>query len=338
MDAIVLAGGYATRLWPITWNRPKMFLPLGGETVIDETLSALESDPRIGEVYISTNAKFADDFEEYLTRSGLDKPRVCVEDTATEDEKLGVVGALATLIAEEPIDDDLLVVAGDNLIDFDLGEFVTFFERRRSPILAAYDIKSKERASAYGLVELEGTEVINFQEKPRRPRSTLVSLACYAFPHETLPLLAEYLAAGENPDEPGWFLQWLHERSTIHAFRFDGAWFDIGTPKSYLEAVSWKLNDGTDIADTAVVENSDIGPGVQIMQDATVRNARLRDTVVFPGATIRNASVMDSIVDRGVLIEGYDVMNGVVGSGVVLQSESPPSKRPPTLFERTKVL
>ncbi|RYJ15318.1 nucleotidyltransferase family protein, partial [Halogeometricum borinquense] len=175
MKAVVLAGGYATRLWPITKHRPKMFLPVGDETVIDVIFEDLEEDDRISEVFVSTNERFEESFEEYLSDSPFEKPTVSVEETVEEDEKFGVVGALEQLIDRENVEEDLIVIAGDNLLSFDVSEFVDFFEAKRTPCIAAYDVGSKERAKSYGLVELDGDRVVDFQEKPDDPKSTLVS-------------------------------------------------------------------------------------------------------------------------------------------------------------------
>jgi glucose-1-phosphate thymidylyltransferase len=314
MKAIVLAGGYATRLWPITKHRPKMFLPVGDSTVIDTVFEDLEADSRISEVYVSTNERFAGEFESYLAESDFEKPTLSVEETTGEAEKFGVVGALAQLIDREGVEEDLLVVAGDNLISFDVAEFVDFFERTGTPAIAAYDVGSKERARSYGLVELEGDRVVDFQEKPDDPKSTLVSIACYAFPAETLPLFDEYLAAGENPDEPGWFVQWMQARRPVHAFTFDGAWFDIGTPESYLDAVAWHLDGDVRVDADATVENATLRRDVHVMAGAEVVDSTLERTVVFPGATVRDADVRGSIVDRDARIEDLDLAGALVGA------------------------
>ncbi|WP_251330755.1 sugar phosphate nucleotidyltransferase [Haloplanus pelagicus] len=314
MKAIVLAGGYATRLWPITKHRPKMFLPVGESTVIDTVFADLEADDRISEVYVSTNERFADEFASYLADSEFEKPTLSVEETTAEDEKFGVVGALAQLIEREGVEEDLLVVAGDNLISFDLGEFVDFFDAKGTPTLAAYDVGSKERASSYGLVDLDGDRVVDFQEKPDDPKSTLVSVACYAFPADTLPLFEEYLAAGENPDEPGWFIQWIQARQPVHAFTFDGAWFDIGTPESYLDAVAWHLDGDVRVDETATVENATLRGDVHVMAGAEVVDSTLERTVVFPNATIRNADVRGSIIDEETRVENLDLADALIGA------------------------
>ena len=314
MKAVVLAGGYATRMWPITKDRPKMFLPVGDGTVIDVIFEDLEADPRVDEVFVSTNERFAGEFEAFIADSPYEKPTLSVEETVDENEKFGVVGALAQLIDRESVDDDLVVIAGDNLLSFDVGEFVDFFESKSTPCLAAYDVGSTERASSYGLVQLDGDRVVDFQEKPDDPQSTLVSIACYAFPAGTLPDFDAYLGDGNNPDEPGWFIQWLQERGAVHAFTFDGAWFDIGTPESYLDAVSWYLDGETFVHDDAAVDDTDLGANVHVMAGAEVTGTELERTVVFGDATIRGADLADSIVDEHAHVEGLDLSEALVGA------------------------
>jgi len=314
MDAVVLAGGFATRLWPITKDRPKMFLPLAEETVIDRILSDLEADDRIDRVFVSTNREFATDFRAYLNSSRFEKPRVSVEETSYEGEKFGVVGALAQLIDREAVTDDLLVVAGDNYIGFDLAEFVDAFESRDVPTLAAYDVGSLDRASSYGIVTLDGDRVVDFQEKPDEPASTLVSIACYAFPADAVGLFEEYLTAGNNPDEPGWFIQWLHERLPTYAFAFDDPWFDIGEPAAYLDTVQFTLDGAVSVDDTATVTNTTFGENVLVLDNAVIEDAHLTDTVVFPEATISDASLDRTIVDEAASIEGIDLSDSLVGA------------------------
>ncbi|MEF8843712.1 MAG: NDP-sugar synthase [Haloarculaceae archaeon] len=313
MEAVVLAGGYATRLWPITKHRPKMFLPVGETTVIDRILDQLERDDRVETVYVSTNERFAGDFEAYLEESDFVKPVLSVEDTSEEDEKFGVVGALAQLVEREGVDDDLLVVAGDNLMGFDLRDFLDHFEEKGTATLAAYDVGSREKAKSYGLVTLEDGRVVDFQEKPEDPRSTLVSIACYALPRASLRF-REYLAADQNPDEPGWFLQWLQSREPVYAFTFEDAWYDIGTPESYLEAVEWGLGGGSVVADSATLADTEVGGNVHVMADARVEGSSIERSVVFPGATILDCEVHDSIVDEGAHIENLDLAGALVGA------------------------
>ena len=314
MDAIVLAGGYATRLWPITRDRPKMLLPIGETTVIGTVLEAIERDDRIEDAYVSTNEKFEATFEAYLDGSDFEKPQLSVEETAAEAEKLGVVGALAQLVEREGLDDDTLIIGGDNLISFDVSEFLDEFEAGGEPTLAAYDVGSYDLASSYGLVELDGDRVVDFQEKPDEPNSTLVSIACYGLSAETLSLFGEYLDGGNNPDEPGWFIQWLQDREAVRAFTFDEAWFDIGTPESYLDAVAWYLDGDSYVAPSADVETATVGENVQILEGASLSDVTVERSVVFPEAEIVGCEIRDSIIDRGTRVEGMDLSGALIGA------------------------
>jgi glucose-1-phosphate thymidylyltransferase len=322
MKAVVLAGGYATRLWPITKHRPKMLLPIGEETVIDRIFDALENDDRIDEVYVSTNERFAEEFERHISESDFEKPRLSVEETTEESEKFGVVGALGQLVDREVVDDDLLVVAGDNLIGFDLSEFVDYFETKGTTTLAAYDVGDREKAKSYGLVELDGERVVDFQEKPEEPNSTLVSIACYAFPAESLRY-EEYLASDNNPDEPGWFLQWLQSREPVYAFVFEEPWFDIGTPESYLEAIAWELDGDSVIAESASVERSTIGENVHVMANAEILDSTLDRSIVFEDAIVQDCEIHETIIDEGTHIENVDLAGALLGAHTQL-TNSPP--------------
>jgi glucose-1-phosphate thymidylyltransferase len=313
MKAVVLAGGYATRLWPVTKHRPKMLLPVGETTVIDRIFEALEEDDRIETVYVSTNERFAPEFEAHLEASEFEKPVLSVEETAEEAEKFGVVGALGQLVDREGIDDDLLVVAGDNLIGFDLSEFIDYFESKGSTTLAAYDVGDREKAKSYGLVELEGDRVVDFQEKPDEPNSTLVSIACYGFPRESLRF-EEYLSDGNNPDEPGWFLQWLQSREPVYAFVFEEPWFDIGTPESYLEAIEWQLGGDSVIAESATVERSTIGENVHVMPGAEIVDATLDRSLVFEDAIVKGCEIHDTIIDEETRIENVNLAGALIGA------------------------
>ncbi|WP_114575961.1 sugar phosphate nucleotidyltransferase [Saliphagus sp. LR7] len=321
MKAVVLAGGYATRLWPITKDRPKMFLPIGDSTVIDRIFADLEDDDRITEVFVSTNEYFEEEFREYLADRDFEKPTLSIEDTTGEDEKFGVVGALAQLVEREGVDDDLLIVAGDNLLGFDLGEFTDFFEERGEPCLVGYDVGSLERATAYAPLELDGTEVVDLQEKPDEPESSLVSIACYALPAAELPSLETYLAGDNNPDEPGWFMQWLVANRTVHAFTFDGKWFDIGEPEAYLEAVAWELDGENLVAEDADLRDAELSGNVHVMAGATVENSTVANSLVFPGATIRDAALEGSIVDEQAVVEELPLSGAVVGAHSRLQPD-----------------
>jgi glucose-1-phosphate thymidylyltransferase len=296
-----------------------MLLPVGESTVIDGIVDDLEGDERISEIFISTNEAFADEFETHFAERGTDKITMSVEDTSDEDEKFGVVGALAQLVEREGLgEEDLLVIAGDNLFGFDISEFIDHFKSYDDPTLAAYDVGDLEKAKSYGLIQVEGDEIVDFQEKPDNPKSTLVSIACYAFPADAIRF-EEYLAGDNNPDEPGWFIQWLVDQGSVRPFSFDDVWYDIGTADSYLEAVEFALEGGQMIADDATVENSKLGDNVHVLPGATIKNSTVEDTVVFQNASITDADVTNSVIDVDASVNDKDLDGSLLGQNTRVQ-------------------
>lgn len=313
MDAVVLAGGYATRLWPITKLRAKPLLPLAGRPIIDYILEPLEAEDRVENVYISTNKRFEEDFTDYLDSHGYDKVELAIEPTWAEDEKLGTIGALAELVDREGLSDDTLVIAGDNLFSFDVSDFLDFFSEKEAACIAAYDVGSREDAKQYGLVSLDGGRVVDFQEKPSEPKSTLVSIACYAFPAGSLRLLDEYLGGDNNPDAPGFFLEWLYTRENVYAYVFDGDWFDIGTPDSYLRANSYLLDGDSLVEEGAEVRDSAVGDNSYVMSGASIVDSVVENSIVFEDAVVEDCTVRDSIIDRKTVIGNVDFQNALIG-------------------------
>ena len=243
MRAIILAAGYATRLRPLTDTIPKQLLPVGGRPMIDWVCDRIaEVTDRIELV---TNARFADDFREWASvRGGV---RVHDDGTVSNEDRLGAIGDIAFVLDQVGTDDDLLVVAGDNLFDFSLGNFVGFTAGKGvASAVAVYDCGDLELATQYGVVDVDGDDrVVDFQEKPTEPRSTLVATAAYLYHREHVPLVSRYLAEGNPPDQPGRLIAWLYEREPVYAFRFPGLWFDIGNPEQLFEADShWRERAG----------------------------------------------------------------------------------------------
>lgn len=240
MQAVVLAGGFAKRLWPLTLDKPKPLLSVAGKPIIEYILEKLDGIEEIDKVYISVNKKFEPYFKEWLQNADFAKPlEIVTEPTTTEEEKLGAVGALGFLLRKKDITDDLVVVAGDNLFDFDMKKFIQGHESG-FPVVAVYDMEKKEKISKkYGVVVLDEKNIIKeFQEKPAQPASTLVSTGCYFFPKRAVEMIYEYLSSGNNADAPGFFISWLAKQMAVQGFVFNGnsKWFDIGNLESYKEA------------------------------------------------------------------------------------------------------
>lgn len=238
MKAIVLAGGYATRLWPLTKNKAKPLLPIAEKPIINYVIEKIQKIDDIDEIIVSTNKKFGDDFKVWEEKNDFEKKiTIEVEPTKKEGEKFGALKGIDYLVNNFDINEDCLIVGGDNLFSLSLMDVVSLFSEKQKPVLAAYDIGDKELAKQYGIVKIDDDKkIINFQEKPKTPESTLASTAIYVFRKKDLDSLHDYLKSGENKDSPGNFIQWLIEREEVYVFVWDGYWFDIGTKSQYREA------------------------------------------------------------------------------------------------------
>jgi len=241
MNAIILAAGYATRLYPLTLNRAKPLLEVGGKPIVEWTVDDLAAVPGLGMICIVTNDKFASDFQDWAERYEERHPKCkfkIINDGSTSDEdKLGAIGDINFAVTRENLTgDNLLIVAGDNLFTESLCDFVEYAKKNEATV-AVYDVGDTEAIKKYGNIEAdaEGT-IIRFEEKPQKPRSTLAAIALYYYSVEVLPLLTNYLAAGNNPDQPGRFVQWLYTRKPVKAFQLNGLWLDIGSKETLKKA------------------------------------------------------------------------------------------------------
>ena len=235
MKAVILAAGYATRLYPLTLDRPKHLLEVGGRPILELLLDRLPLG-ELDAIYVVTNAKFAPRFREWADAYPANV--VVVDDgTSTDDDRLGAIGDLQLVIESERVDDDLVVAAGDSLFSEGLDDFVQFGRDRGAAVTAVYDVGELEAMKRLSSVAVDGDfRVISFEEKPEHPTSTLAGIALYFLPRSVLPRVAEYLAEGNNPDQPGRLLVWLYRRTPVYAWRVPGRWFDIGTPDTLAEA------------------------------------------------------------------------------------------------------
>jgi glucose-1-phosphate thymidylyltransferase len=238
MKVVILAAGYATRLRPLTDATPKPLLPVGGRPMVDWIVENARATPGVDGVHLVTNSRFAAQFRAWAEASG-----VIVHDdgTSTNENRLGAVGDLALAIERGEIDDDLLVVAGDNLFDYRLADFADDWRRRSGnrevSSVVVYDCDDLELATHYGIVELAPDDrVVYFVEKPDDPPSTLAATATYLHPRSHLPLVGRYLEEGHAPDQAGSFIAWLYRREPVYGYRFVGDWFDIGNHAQLLEA------------------------------------------------------------------------------------------------------
>jgi glucose-1-phosphate thymidylyltransferase len=203
------------------------------------------------DIHVVTNARFAEDFERWA--SGRDGITVHDDGTTSNEDRLGAIGDIAFVLERAGAADDLLVLAGDNLFDFSLVDFVDFWRTKgTASAVAVHDCGDLELATHYGVVELDADDrLLGFEEKPSEPRSSLVATACYLYHSEHLPLVERYLADGNPPDQPGRLIAWLYARERVYGYRFTGAWFDIGNPEQLLEADNrWRVRAGLPPRDT----------------------------------------------------------------------------------------
>jgi len=237
VKALILAAGYATRLYPLTLDRPKALLPVGGKPMLDHLMEQLEQVEGLDEVYVVTNSKFAEAFREWAAaRSGLPL-RIIDDGTVDDDSKLGAIGDLDLTIREAELDDDLIVLAGDNLFSESIAPFPVFALRKGGPALGVYDVGDLDTIRRYSVIELDDDDrVTRLEEKPERPRSTLAGIALYFYPRSALRYVREYLEDGNNPDQPGRLVQWLYPRTAVYGWRVPGRWFDVGSKETLAEA------------------------------------------------------------------------------------------------------
>ncbi|MBU7042097.1 MAG: NTP transferase domain-containing protein [Theionarchaea archaeon] len=294
MKVVILSGGFATRLRPLTNERAKPLLPIAGEPLIEYVFEKYDISEK---PFVTTNEKFLPQFTEWIETYERDV-HLIIEETRSEEEKLGAIGALANFVTTQDIADDLLVVAGDNIFPFSLSEFVDAF--CGNPLIALFDFQDKERVrNKYGVVTTdEEGNVLKFQEKPAHPSSTLVSIGCYVFPRETLSLMKEFVSQiPRGKDAPGYFMEWLSKHTDMNSFVCTGKWYDIGDRQSYIEA------------------NLDLSHSKNYLADAvTLDETTLHHSVVFPHVSLKNCTLTECIVDSHVILENVTLKECIIGA------------------------
>jgi len=324
-----MAGGYATRLWPITKTKAKPLLPLGKKKIIDFIYEKIR---KLGfEIIISTNMRFKNDFERWSENKEVE---LLVENTTNEEEKLGAVRALYEV--SKVIDDDMLVIAGDNIFSFSLDEFVERYKQIKKPLVAFYDVGDEDLARRYGVAILEKDRVVSFEEKPEKPKSTLAGIGIYAFDRESKEMLGDYVK-GEKRDNLGDFISWLVRESEVYGFVFsNGDWYDVGNPDSYLEAFKMYLRHdvSSDVAidktskilEPVVIEEgvrikkrSIIGPYAYLGKNCEIESSDVSDSVIFDDVVLKKVKVWRSIIDEKCEIRNLELSSSIIGGHAKIQ-------------------
>ena len=235
MRALILAAGYGTRLYPLTIDIPKALLEIGKKRLLDFLIEKVVQ-AKIKDITVVTNDRFYYDFLEWSRQ--YDFPiNILNDQTKSPEERLGAVGDVEFVLKNESIDDDVLVLGGDNLYSWDLKDFCKFAGGGKKPVVGLYDVGDLEKAKRFGIVALDkdGT-ITSFEEKPKEPRSTLAGTCIYYFPKSFLSMMDTYTTANPDKDTIGQYIAWLSQQTSVHGYVFEGDWMDIGHKDSLEEA------------------------------------------------------------------------------------------------------
>ncbi len=251
MKVLILAAGYAVRLKSLASDTPKPLLKIGKKPIIDMILDKIDAlKDKVEGVHVITNEKFFEKFADWFKAAERPFEIVLMNDGSCSNEtRLGAIRDMEMAIVDGKIESDLLVVAGDNLFEFRLDDFLDFAKARSGKIVVAFhDIASLESAKRFGVAKLDDKfRVVDFEEKPQKPRATLISTGIYYFPKDKLGLISEYTKATSKSDAPGNYIKWLSEKGEVYGFVFKEDWYDIGDIHSYEEADNrYKKMEGND--------------------------------------------------------------------------------------------
>lgn len=245
MKGIILAAGYATRLYPLTINKAKPLLPVHGRPIIDYIVDEMNTIDDLDQIIVVSNHRFAAQFEEWAidqncASMGDKAPIIVLDDgTTSEDDRLGAVGDIQFCIDKLQINEDLLIIAGDNLFTYRLRDAWAHYKQHGEDMILVAHLPPSEDLTRYAIAEMDANGIItDLVEKPTEPKTDIAAFATYFYRQDTVPMIREYLDAGNKPDAPGNFPAWLYQRKPVRGYFFDGICIDIGTPQSYAEVES----------------------------------------------------------------------------------------------------
>ena len=231
MKTLILAAGYATRLYPLTKHWPKPLLSVKEKPIINHIIEKVDGLKENSEIIVITNEKFFYQFRDWAQNTQIKTKLTVLSDKSTSaDDRLGAIGDINFAINEHKIDDDLLVIGGDNLFTFDLESFVkNSLKKRINAVVGLYDINDPAMVKNYGVVTLNHkNKIIDFKEKPKKSASTLISMCIYYFSKENLKLIKKYISRKDCHDTSGDYIKWLSNEINVFGYTFSGTWYDIG--------------------------------------------------------------------------------------------------------------
>ncbi|NPV51066.1 MAG: NDP-sugar synthase [Candidatus Methanofastidiosum sp.] len=296
MIGIVLAGGFATRMKPLTCSKP--LLPLGNKSCLEHVCDKLSEIKNLDKIYITTSKLFEEDYRKWVDSSELgEKFQLFIEPAKSEAEKLGALRAILYLIDSKGISDDLLICAGDNYFDFSIKELVDTYKKSNSLTVGLHDLKDMEKVKLYSEITLENNYIKHFEEKPKDPKSSLVSTALYIYPKSSISLLRKAVDSG-YVDSPGKFIEFaVRMGHPIYGKVMGGKWIDIGDRDSYLEANSLLLKGKSFIGENSKIdEKCEIGNNVVIGKDCNITSSHIDNAVILPNSIVSSSTIINAVI------------------------------------------
>lgn len=237
MKCLILAAGYATRLYPLTENFPKPLLKVGDKTILDWLIDDIDGARLVDEYIVISNHKFAQHFSDWAAAKNASQgTRITVVDdgTSTNETRLGAVCDVQYAIDKLGLDDDMLVIAGDNVLDFSLQKFVRYAVEKQTSCIMRYYEPSEARLHKCGVVTIDENDAItSMEEKPAEPKSHWCCPPFYFYSRENAKWVRRATDSGCGTDAPGSFIAWLASQTTVHAMEMPGRRYDIGNLESY---------------------------------------------------------------------------------------------------------
>ena len=233
MKCLILAAGYATRLYPLTENFPKPLLKVGDKTILDWLVDDIETSGEVDEYIVISNHKFAAHFEKWAAEKSQNIT-VVDDGTSTNETRLGAVKDIQFAIEKRQIDSDVLVIAGDNVLDFSLTKFIAYAKQKQTSCIMRYFEKDEKKLQKGGVVCVdENDKIIAMEEKPCNPKSNWACPPFYYYTKEDTRLVKKGIEAGCGTDAPGSYIAWLCDETDVHAMEMPGSRYDIGNLESY---------------------------------------------------------------------------------------------------------
>ena len=233
MKCLILAAGYATRLYPLTENFPKPLLEVGGKTILDWLVDDIDTAGLVEEYVVISNHKYARHFEKWA-ETKTTKVTVVDDGTSSNETRLGAVKDIQFAIEELGIDDDMLVIAGDNVLSFSLTRFVRYAREKGTSCIMRYFEADSKKLTKCGVVQVDGSDrILSMEEKPASPKSHWCCPPFYYYTREDAALVAKGIQAGCGTDAPGSYIAWLCTQTPVHAMEMPGKRYDVGNLESY---------------------------------------------------------------------------------------------------------